>query len=320
MPARRRRATGAGPCGTCRRSASRQGSGPRAGSGRPPRRRAVRRACRAAPRWPDGAPAGAPLRRRRSRRRAARRRARGRRWSPGRSAALGKDGCRARDLTKPACGRRLSGPPHRTIAAVRTRRTVQLSGRAGRPCCDPDRPRAYVECPCPVTRSCHATPWPLVAAPGSWPRSRSSSPPLGPSPARQPRSANRRWRRASCSAVMPGSGRGSRSPSISRTTARRSAASCGSRAARRARRASGWRSSCRPNPTRSTSCMASHRRSAPPSRSAWSTATRRSQRPSRRSPPTTRHSSSWPSSPSIPSGSSATSISCPTRTRSHRRS
>src|SRR5215203_5588347 len=53
------------------------------------------------------------------------------------------DGCRARDLTKPASCRRLSGRRHRTIAPVRTWGTVQLSVHAGRPCCDFARSRAY---------------------------------------------------------------------------------------------------------------------------------------------------------------------------------
>src|SRR5215203_3449234 len=53
------------------------------------------------------------------------------------------EGCRARDLTKPASCRRRSGRRHRTIAAVRTWETVQLSVHAGRPCCDFARSRAY---------------------------------------------------------------------------------------------------------------------------------------------------------------------------------
>ncbi len=137
----------------------------------------------------------------------------------------------------------------------------------------------------------------------------------------RPRSANRRWRRASCSAVTPGSGRGSRSRSTSRTTARRSAASCGWRAARRARPASAWRSTCPPQSDQVHVLYAQ-----PPAfgtdlvgRSS-STVTRRSstakadlhqprREPARRG---RRRRASR-------SGSSATSISCRTRTRSRPR-
>ena len=242
--------------------------------------------------------------------------------STGRSEGHGTDGSRARDLTKRRVARRLSGPrPSYDSRRSDADGPCNFRRRAGRPCSDHDRSDAHVGCPCSVTRSRHASSpgarrgARIVAA-----HRRSSLGALGPARRCQSRPpTGRRWRPASCSAVTPGSGRGSRSRSTSRTTARRSPASSASRAARRARRASGRPSTCRPRPTRPTSSTPSRRRSAP---SSQVDARRRrhddrvDQGDVHRS--TTRPSSSSPSSPSIPSGSSAASICRRTRTRSHR--
>ena len=105
---------------------------------------------------------------------------------------------------------------------------------------------------------------PAHAAPGGSQRSSGSSPiRSAPRPARIGRrraddGGAHPARRACPDRVVDGDLRPPR-----RTTARRSAASSGSPAARRARPGSASPSTCRPSPTRPTSCTPSHRRSAP---------------------------------------------------------
>ena len=129
--ARRRRSTDAGPCAASRPSARRRASGPRAGSGRRARRPGRPRAGRGGRRWPGGGRAAARARsgpitsyggattsgqvgdRR-----------------PGRSAARGTVGSRARDLQDGGTlAGRLSGRPHRTIAAARRDRARDRRSR-----------------------------------------------------------------------------------------------------------------------------------------------------------------------------------------------
>ena len=116
-------------------------------------------------------------------------------------------------------------------------------------------------------------PRPLWSAPWDPPRCRPRPP------------AGRRWRRGSCSAATPGSGPGWRSPSTSRTTARRSRRAAARRRHPEPDAVRPCAATCRPRPDKTFCCTPSRRPSA---RDLAGPASSRATRPSPRPRPRSR--------------------------------